>query len=157
MTILFFNGKRFEISENFPYLKNKNILFGKSEPLEVQEGIFGTFSINSNLNKPNVLVFYKNGYLEKGFHHPYAMRYPYKFQGFLDYIKEENEPFSIKISGETCGIYSIDREGKLILSFISDPNLSYNLGFNLELLSLGFVSKIKKEDLRIKSNIFQNY
>lgn len=155
MTILFFTGKRFEVSESFPYLKDKYIIFGKSMPLTSQDGIFGTFSINSNLSKPNVLIFYKNGYLEKGFHHPYAMRYPYKFQGFLDYIQEENEPFRIKISGETCGTYNIDTYGKLTLNFISDPDLSYNLGFNIELLSLGLVAKIRKEDARIKYDFLQ--
>ena len=150
MTILFFTGKRFEVSESFPYLQNKGIIFGKNAPLTSQEGIFGTFSINSNLDKPNVLVFYKNGYLEKGFHHPYAMRYPYSFQGFLDYIQEENEPFRIRVSGETCGTYNIDEYGKLTLDFITDPNLSYNSEFNLELLSLGLIKKIKKQDAKIK-------
>ena len=149
MTILFFTGKRFEVSENFPYLKEKGMIFGKSMPLTSQEEIFGTFSINSLSTKPNVLVFYRNGYLEKGFHHPYAMRYPYRFQGFLDYIQEENEPFRIRISGETCGTYNIDNHGKLSLNFISDKDLTYNVGFNLELINLGLIKKIKIENSRI--------
>ena len=75
---------------------------------------------------------------------------PYSFQGFLDYIQEENEPFRIRVSGETCGTYNIDEYGKLTLDFITDPNLSYNSEFNLELLSLGLIKKIKKQDAKIK-------